>query len=95
MEPFSEGENEADVLKRIFKESKEMGKLDGRKSETSSAKVKGPGHSGVGRGSRKKESPTTRGRSRDLRGRGTLVAPGGRGRKPAGGQEARLNKDER
>ena len=95
MEPFSEGENEADVLKKILKESKEMGKSEGGKSETSCTKVKRPGLSGTGRGSRKKESPTTRGRGRDPRGRGTLVAPGGRGRKPAGSQEARLDKDER
>ena len=98
MEPFSEGENETDVLKRILKESKEMGKQAGGKSETSTAKARGPGPSGVGRGSRKRESPTTRGRGRDPRGRGEkgmAAASVGRGRKPAGSQEAKLNKDER
>ena len=98
MEPFSEGENETDVLKRILKESKEMGKQEGGKSETSKAKARGPGPSGVGRGSRKRESTTTRGRGRDPRGRGEkgmAAASVVRGRKPAGGQEAKLNKDER
>ena len=98
MEPFSEGENETDVLKRILKESKEMGKHAGGKSETSIAKAGGPGSSGVGRGSRKRESPTTRGRGRDPRGRGEkgmAAASVGRGRKPAGSQEAKLNRNER
>merc|ERR1712016_477174 len=95
MEPFSEGENETDVLKIILKESKEMGKQAVGKSETSFAKARGPGSSGVGRGSRKRESPTTRGRGRDPRGRGEkgmAAASAGRGRKPAGGQEVKLNK---
>ena len=98
MEPFSEGESETEALKRILKESKEMGKPEGGKVETSDTKVRGPGPSGFGRGARKRESPTTRSRGRDPRGRGEkgmAAATAGRGRKPAGGQEAKLNRDER